>query len=204
MKYRAVGTRCAVIIQDLKLPISDREALRILKQNGFRVIEVDLIALARNCVGQSIYNRGARPSEAPAIVDCSSFTKYLYGQRGIWLPRRSIQQREYGEIVSISDIVGGELVFVSGWINYYYNHPSDGVGHVGIATDQKTVVHAADKTTGIVESPIDKFVEKNRLRGIRRYIPLDRKVITLETPPRREVEITDDLRWIILQSFSPK
>ncbi|KKQ94039.1 MAG: hypothetical protein UT20_C0041G0007, partial [Candidatus Levybacteria bacterium GW2011_GWA1_39_11] len=144
MEYRAVGNRCAVILDSLHLPISHEETLIILNHKGFVLVEVDIIALARQCIGISQYRRGARPSEAPLVVDCSSFIKWLYAQRGIWLPRRSIQQRELGEVVNLDELVAGDVVFISGRIDYYHDDPANGVGHVGIATGYGTVVHAAD------------------------------------------------------------
>ncbi len=201
MEYRAVGNRCAVILSELGLPISDEEALAILIQKGFRVIEVDLIALARGCIGISSHRRGAALHEAPGVVDCSSFGKWLYAQRGIWLPRRSIQQRELGVSTSPGDIVRGDLVFASGYISYYYDNPLDGVGHAGIATGDGTVIQALNKDKGVIESSLDAFIDRVGFRGVRRYIPQDVEVLTLETPPHRGVETSDDLRWIILQSL---
>ena len=199
MKYLAVGNRCAVNLKSLQLPISDEEALAILVARGFRILEVDILALARCCIRYSQYRRSAKPSEAPTVVDCSSFIKYLYGQRGIWLPRRSIQQRELGVAVSVEEASKGDVVFVSGWVNYYHTDPSDGVGHVGIATGEGTVIHAADRKAHVVESSLESFVGERKFRGIRRYIPKGQIVLTLETPPDREVEIDDDMRWIVLQ-----
>ncbi len=92
VNYRATGNRCAVIIESLCLPISRKETLTILNEKGFTLIKIDIIALARQHIGISQYRRGAKPSEAPVIVNCSSFIKWLYAQRGIWLPRLSIQQ----------------------------------------------------------------------------------------------------------------
>ncbi len=199
MQYRAVQNRCAVHLASLSLPITDTESLAILKTKGFRVLEVDLIALARQCIKVSIYRRGAKPSEAPTVVDCSSFIKWLYGQRGIWLPRRSIQQRELGIPVPIEEVSAGDVIFVSGWIDYYHSDPKDGVGHVGIATGEGTVIHAADRKAHVVESSFESFIGKSKFRGARRYVPKDQTVFTLETPLDREVEIADDLRWIVLQ-----
>lgn len=204
MEYRAVGNRCAVILDSLRLPISREETLTILTQKGFGVVEVNIIALARQCIGTSQYRRGARPSEAPKVVDCSSFIKWLYAQRGIWLPRRSIQQRELGETVNLDELVAGDVVFVSGKIDYYHDDPSNGVGHVGIATGNGTVIHAANREINVVESPLEKFVGENKFRGARRYIPRNVEVLTLTTPADREVEITDDIRWIVLQSLLDK
>ena len=201
MEYRAVGNRCAVILDSLHLPISREEALAILNHKGFVLVEVDIIALARQCIGISQYRRGARPSEAPTVVDCSSFIKWLYAQRGIWLPRRSIQQRELGEVVNLDELVAGDAVFISGRIDYYHDDPANGVGHVGIATGYGTVVHAADRKVNVVESPLDKFVGEAKFRGARRYIPQNVEVLTFETPLNREVEVADDIKWIILQQL---
>ena len=201
MEYRAVGSRCAVILDSLHLPISREEALAILNHKGFVLVEVDIIALARQCIGTSQYRRGARPSEAPAVVDCSSFIKWLYAQRGIWLPRRSIQQRELGEVVNLDELVAGDAVFISGRIDYYHDDPANGVGHVGIATGYGTVVHAADRKVNVVESPLDKFVGETKFRGARRYISQNVEVLTFETPLNREVEVADDIKWIILQQL---
>ena len=201
MEYRAVGNRCAVILDSLHLPISHEETLIILNHKGFVLVEVDIIALARQCIGISQYRRGARPSEAPLVVDCSSFIKWLYAQRGIWLPRRSIQQRELGEVVNLDELVAGDVVFISGRIDYYHDDPANGVGHVGIATGYGTVVHAADRKVNVVESPLDKFVGETKFRGARRYISQNVEVLTFETPLNREVEVADDIKWIILQQL---
>ena len=201
MEYCSVGNRYAVILDFLHLPILGEETLAILKEKRFVMLEVDIIALARQCIGASQYRRAARLSEAPAIVDCSSFVKWLYARRGIWLPRRSIQQRELGEVIDLDELVAGDLVFVSGWIDCYHDDPADGVGHVGVATSDGTVIHAANRKAHIVESPLDKFVGKTKFRGARRYIPKGVKVLTLETPLIREVEIANDIKWIILQSL---
>src|SRR5574343_270051 len=204
MEYRAVQNRCAVHMPSLNLPTSTQESLAILNAKGFKVLEVDLIAMAYSCIKTSTYRRGAKPLEAPTVVDCSSFIKWLYGQRGIWLPRRSIQQREFGDSVGMGDISAGDVVFVSGYIDYYHTDINDGVGHVGIATGKGTVIHAANRMVNVIESSLKEFVGEDKLRGIRRYIPKDHTVLTIETPPSREVETADDLRWIVLQSLPKK
>lgn len=199
--YRAVSCRCAVDFEALALPISKEEAMAMLQKMGFRIIAIDLVALARSYIGVSEYRRGAKIREAPGIFDCSSLMKWLYGQRGIWLPRRSIQQWELGEPVPRENILAGDVVFVSGRIDYYIDDPRFGVGHVGIATDSGTVVHAANRTYGVTESPLGKFLGGDKFRGARRYVPRDRNVVTLETPAGREIESSDDVRWVILQSL---
>ena len=201
MEYRAVGKRCTVVLESLHLPITREETLLILNHKGFVLIEVNIVELARQCLGTSQYRRGARLVEAPSVVDCSSFIKWLYAERGIWLPRRSIQQRGLGEIVGQSDVIAGDIIFISGYIDYYLENPEDGVGHVGIVTGERTVIHAANKKLGVIETFLEKFATETNFRGARRYIPTGVEVITLEVPPNREVEIADDIRWIVLQSL---
>src|SRR3989338_7221928 len=133
MVYRAVGgcgvnNRVAVVIKDLHLPISEEDAVLVLYKKGFMLLKVDMIKCARQCINSSRYRRGARPSEAPGFVDCSSFTKWLYGKRGIWLPRRSIQQSEMGEAVGLKNVIEVDLIFVTGWINYYRHEPVYSIG----------------------------------------------------------------------------
>lgn len=205
MEFRAVGNRCAVDFTALQLPLTQEEAYSALELQGFRVVNVDMVALARGCMNGSRYRRGARPSEAPGVVDCSSFVKWLYSQRGIWLPRRSVQQRQCGEKVLLNQVTVGDLIFVSGSIDYWFNDPSDGVGHVGIVSDTGDVIHAANREVGIIETSLDVFIESGAIfRGARRYIPKDRPVVTLETPTHREVEVSSDIRWIVLQSLRKK
>ena len=201
MVYHAVGKRCAVCFKDLDLPISEKKCLTVLQKKGFSVVPVDIVVLARKCVGQAKYCRGAKLSEAPKVFDCSSFTKWLYGQLGIWLPRRSIQQRSLGFRILKDDLRAGDLVFVSGYVDYYLHDSADGVGHVGIATENMTVVHAANKKVNLIESSFESFVDGGKFRGIRRFMPENERLYTLITPPHREIEWSDDLRWIILQNL---
>lgn len=204
--YRAVGDRCAVDLGRLLIAglLSDSEKRAAIESIGCTVVPVDPVALARSCIGRSSWRRGVRMREAPGVVDCSSFTKWIFGQCGIWIPRRSIQQRDCwgngGRAVNDRDDVRpGDLVFVTGWRDYYDVDPAQGVGHVGIVTGDRAVVHAANSEIGIIESPLEQFLYLNNFRGARRMVPTDRTVLTLQTPPEREVEIEDDLRWMILQ-----
>lgn len=135
------------------------------------------------------------------MVDCSSLIRWLYAERGIWLPRRSIQQRELGDLIDITDIRAGDVVFTSGRIDYYHYNRRDGVGHVGIYVGNNMVIHAANSKSGIIETPLEKFTNSRNYRGTKRYVEKDAEVITLQTPPHRTVEFDDDIRWIILQAL---
>ena len=198
-EYRAVNGRCALDFSSLSLPISKEEAQTLLLKNGFSILDVDIIDIARECIKTSTYKRGARPSEAPAVVDCSSLIKYLYGQKGIWLPRRTIQQCQLGEKIDPKDIRKGDVIFKSGRINYTNPLVPKGVGHVGIATGEGTVIHAMNKQNNVVETSLEKFIAREKLRDIRRYISLSNDCVTLQTPKNREIETSDDIYWVLFQ-----
>jgi hypothetical protein len=201
MVYYSVNNRCAIDFGDFQLPISNKEAFEILIKKGFQQIEIDILAIAKACVGKSIYRRGSRLSEAPNFFDCSSFIKYLYGQKGIWVPRRSIQQSEFGCSVDLKNITAGDVICVSGHIDYFIKDPLLGVGHVGIVTENNSVIHAKNKEAGIVETPMKNFFSKDNLRTVRRIIPSDHQVYTFLTSEEREVESSDDIGWIIRQNL---
>lgn len=197
--YRAINSLCCVDLRELNLSLTDDQAVSILLSKGFRRVNPDIVTIARSVVGKT-YRRGARLYEAPEVFDCSSLTKWLYGQVGIWLPRRAIQQRELGKVVGLSELQPGDLVFGSGWIDRYLEDPSDGVGHVGIATSCATVVHAANKKVGVIESSIDEFVEPKKLRGVRRIVDFPACYFFV-LPEEREIETSDDIKWVILESL---
>ena len=199
---RIAGNRCAIDFDSWNLPISRDEALCLLVRKGFKVVDADIVALANSFVGNAPYRRGARIREAPYVFDCSSFIKWLFAQQGIWLPRRSIQQREYGRrIVYRDNMEPGDVIFVSGAIDYYLDDPADGVGHVGILVENEMVIHAANKKSGIVKTMLETFTSEGKFRGTRRYIDSDEKLVTLQVPPEREIESGGDIKWILLQSL---
>lgn len=206
MEYRAVGNRCAVNLTDLRLPMSPEKVLSVLLNLGFRTVDIDLTNTASACIGRSRYRRAARPWEAPDIVDCSSFTKWLYSKKGIWLPRRSIQQSRFGMNVANLDIREGDLIFTGGsQYDYHFEDPENGISHVGLVDSDGSVIHAAAENFGVIKSPIEKFLIHGKFRCARRLI--DRsygKFVTLEAPSERSVETSDDLRWIVLQTLKKK
>lgn len=190
MYYHAVGNRCA--FDPSTLPGHDVE--ESIKKLEYTCVQVDVVALAREKVGRSRYVRGVSANYAPGVVDCSSFVKWLYGRKGVWLPRRAIQQRDFGNVVETP--AAGDLVFTSGYINLYHDDPGDGVGHVGLATGEGTVIHASGSKEGVAETSLNSFLGERKCRGIRRYfLP---SLLTIEFPLERPIEYSEDLKWMIL------
>ena len=74
-------------------------------------------------------------------TDCSGFTKLIYANYGVYLPRVAMDQSYYGTRVGLANIMPGDLVF-SGY---------DGViGHVAIYIGNNKLVHALNSRVGIV------------------------------------------------------
>ncbi|MBX4191553.1 MAG: C40 family peptidase [Candidatus Doudnabacteria bacterium] len=194
--YHAVGRRCAVSLSDLKLQIPDEEALLRLELKGFGRVKVDLAELTEFCKQRSEYERGVRIELAPEVVDCSTLTKWLYGQLGIWLPRHTLHQRECGEVVTT--LRPWDLVFTEGLKPYFWNNQEDGVGHVGIVLESGMILHAANSKVGVIESTLDEFADQ-KYRGARRI--LKPGTVTLESYAGRRAEFSMDYRCYILQTI---
>ncbi|MBX4187385.1 MAG: C40 family peptidase [Candidatus Doudnabacteria bacterium] len=191
--YLAVGKRCAVDFEQYKQFTKD-EALAILWEQGFRLVQVDVVEEARKCIGTSRYRRGAGFYQAPFVLDCSTLTKWVYAKLGIWLPRHSIDQRQMGKRISNSEFERGDLIFSVGRRSYWHDDAKDGVGHVGIVTGSGTVIHAANTARGVVEDPIERFVAGG-FRGACRI--KTHKTVTLESPSNRIVECSWEFRQIL-------
>ena len=197
--YFAVSNLCAFDIREYKPLLTKDQMLELLSSKGLVHSEIDILSPARDCIIASKYKRGSRLYEAPEFFDCSSFTKWLYGKIGVWIPRRSIQQYSYGVSASLESMVVGDLVFTTGHINYWDIDPNCGVGHVGIYTGN-SIIHAANKERGVVEDSVERFLSNCEFRGIRRFIHSFEDTVVIRLPENREIESSDDIRWILLQS----
>ena len=210
MIYRAVGNLIAVDFSELTKRVTTEEAETILRDRGFEIMDVNLSELARNWVGSNIrYKRGAKMSEAPMRVSCSSFMKWLFSQKGIDLPRRALQQKEFGKPCH-GDPAPECLIFKTGAISYYREREEFGIGHVGMVTDRGTVIHATNAEPAVEEVSLKEFIGDPRShRGARRIVERPEKTKTLRIPAEYEIETSDDLNFIIwghvggyLNSFS--
>jgi len=95
--------------------------------------------------------------------DCSSFTKYVYKNHGINIPRTSIKQSKFGKYVKRSELQKGDLVFFDtskrrkGYVN-----------HVGIYLGDNKFIHASSAKKKVVTTRLDKNFYSNRYKGARR------------------------------------
>lgn len=195
MTYHAVHNRCVIDFASLSLAVSREEILALLKSRGFQAINVDVLALARSYVGRSIYRRCAFMREAPLVVDCASLIKWLYGQRGIWLPRDLILWLKLGVSIQISELAKGDLIFTDGYTNRAVERVGS-IGHVGVVTDCHTIIHATNKV-GIEEISFDLFLRQRKFCCAKRIIANEADLVTLSIPLDQEIEISNDFEWIL-------
>ena len=95
--------------------------------------------------------------------DCSSFTKFVYKNIGIDIPRTSIRQSKFGKYVKRSELKKGDLIFFDtskkrkGYVN-----------HVGIYLGDNKFIHASSAKKKVVITSLNKNFYSNRYKGARR------------------------------------
>ncbi len=118
--------------------------------------DVPLLQTALTLIGSPYLNGGS----TPAGFDCSGFTRWVFAQHGIDLPRESREQFGAGARIDADAVTAGDLVF--------FSTVARGASHVGIALDDDRFVHAPS-TRGVVRVERRSSVYwKKRYVGARR------------------------------------
>lgn len=209
--FNAIGDRVAVDLVHMGLPIPSEEAVRILMDFGFSFHELRIIEDMREQTSVVEYSSDARMRDAPQHADCSGIIKWSFARSGIGIPRRSIQQRDcMGQRIHDAQIRPYDLVFrTRPSNNYFRTDPNDEVGHVGLVTHARTVLHLSPQ--GLCEEALEDFMSAHTFRGVTRIIPRPLSTMVLGIPPDHDIESSDDVMWLILRqlpvrklrSFSP-
>ena len=124
-----------------------------------------LIKYARKHLGEP-YKFGAKPWEAPATFDCSSFVQYLYKRIEINLPRTALDQASIGKKVDKDKLEVGDLLFFKGGWGHYNPQFPLGIGHVGIYIGSGKVIDARSKEISgkelgsVIEEDIKEFTSR--------------------------------------------
>lgn len=117
------------------LPMNQGQALAMSPQD-----DVNLVIQTNNA--EDIYNIAikylgtpyCRGGESPRCFDCSGFTQYVYGKKGIDLARTTYGQLDQVREITQEEAVKGDLVFFLSSGGYVY--------HVGIYAGDGTVLHS--------------------------------------------------------------
>lgn len=101
----------------------------------------DIIDTAMSLIGRADYEFGVRDHRR-LILDCSSFTQYVFEKNGIDLKWGTRFQKNAGKYVSKSDLWRGDLVFFSS------SSRSSSITHVGIYIGGGEFIHILDRDNG--------------------------------------------------------
>ncbi len=96
----------------------------------------------------------------PSGFDCSGFTSYIYKQYGVNLNRTAAGQYSNGTAVSRNSLQPGDLVMFG----------KSGINHVGIYIGGGSIVHAANKSSGVRIDTINSGYYNKNYVGARRVI----------------------------------
>lgn len=90
-------------------------------QDKIAPLAVPILKLAAQYLGTPYHWGGASPQTG---FDCSGFVQWLYGQKGIQLPRTTYQQFKVGKAVNVNSLKPGDIVF--------FEPSAQGPGHEGL------------------------------------------------------------------------
>ena len=164
---------------------------------------IDLVREARQLIGKSKYQLDAPRSAAPDRINCSSLMEYLFGLRGMELPPLSVYQAACGEAIPLEHVGAEDLIFTPHGRNknLYLEDPEINIGHVGIVTADKSVIHAIPRQ-GVAEESIETFLGgKRKKHWARRIVPKDDAVITLACPPDLRIRSQIDIWWLLMRTL---
>lgn len=98
---------------------------------------------------------------SPDGFDCSGFTRYVFAQSGIYLPRMADEQFEVGRYVSYGRLQPGDLVFFSTY--------ASGASHSGIYIGDGRFI-SATSSRGVAIDSLDSGYWGSRYIGARRVM----------------------------------
>jgi len=194
------SNRLFVHFETLVPTLSFKDIECYLTKHDIKIEKRKIDVIAREQIGKK-YQRGAKD---PSCFDCSSLTQFIYGQMGIYIPRISIDQAEYGtKLSNTNNLRIGDLVFGEGKNPYYYDRDerfaSLYVGHVGIFVGDG-FIHAANREKGVVFEGAESFLEQNCVTAVCIHSNIQDGV-TLILPEKSTIEYDNHLRWRLLSEF---
>ena len=104
-------------------------------------------------------------ANGPSAFDCSGFTKYVFKENGMTLPRYSGHQAKVGTKISFDELQKGDLVFFDTEKKY-----TKRVNHVGIYIGDGKFIHASSAKKKVIISSFKKHFYKNRFLWGQRII----------------------------------
>jgi cell wall-associated NlpC family hydrolase len=120
-----------------------------------------IIQHAKNLRGITRYEFGE--NQAPYKLDCSSFTKYVFGKEGISLRWGTRYQKNTGNYVSKASLKKGDLVF-------FWTSSKGKINHVGIYIGNGQFIHNSPSADGVNISSLNSGYWKDHYVSARRVL----------------------------------
>lgn len=128
------------------------------QQNNF--LSENIEETAKSHLGKT-YVWGAN---GPYTFDCSGFTKSVFREHGIKIPRVSRDQAKVGQIIPMQQLVKGDLIF-------FDSKKSSRVSHVGIYLGEGKFIHASSSKKRVVVSKLGSSYYTKHFKWGRRLSP---------------------------------
>jgi hypothetical protein len=165
----------------------------------------DVVDLAASLIGRP-YVWGA---EGPRSFDCSGLTQFVFGEFGVDLPRRAIDQSEVGQAAG-RHLQRGDLLFFAS------DQHRSLVTHVGIYEGAGIMVNASNRHGRVRRDDLDDEYWATRFMFARRVMadiedgaPREPRAADRRTQPRAErrreaARVLGQLGGVLLRRFPPR
>jgi murein DD-endopeptidase len=158
------GVLCAAFVASAVLLayfLTGCAAVRTPPKTGYLPSEPGtIVTTARSQLGAPYRYRGGSPQTG---FDCSGFTRWVYLQYGVTLPRQSDDQYRMGQEIHRNQLQPGDLVF--------FSIDKKGASHVGIYSGSGTFVHAPRTGDRVREDDFWGDYWQDHYLGARRILP---------------------------------
>ncbi|MDD4803830.1 MAG: phenylalanine--tRNA ligase beta subunit-related protein [Candidatus Pacebacteria bacterium] len=187
--------------------IKDSDIEDIFNRFGFEWKKVkpvdDAVKLAQSLVDVP-YKYGASVlRDAPEYFDCSGFISYIFAQVGVQIPRMSVDQYVWGNIVDKNEIKPGDVIFVNtGDLKRKIDYQSIefipgtkvelGVDHCGLYIDNNKIIHCTE-SRGVVIEDLNKSESFKNIVGYRRMSDNKERFVIIVPDERLDLRIKEDL-----------
>jgi len=201
-----VGVSVLEVQKTLGIDISKSEIENILNQRKFDWKEVtpqDEIVKQLTVYIDAPYKIGASVSfDAPHMFDCSSFVSYICTQVGHSIPRMSVDQFVFGNLVQAHELQIGDLVFSNSGEGTIHTESvewmkgtlvSEGVDHVGMYAGDGFVVHATRKKGSVTREKVSESESFKRIVGYRRVLSDEQRYVVTVPSERLDLRMKEDI-----------
>jgi hypothetical protein len=202
--YHSINKRIAIVPSSWNLSISEPEILELVEKAGFKVLDVDMFAIGRSVMKTAKFKRRTSLSAAPELFNCITYIRWMFSKIGIELVASAFEQSKFGTTVDVKQLRPGDLVFAKGAIPQYEDDINAGIGHIGVISDQNTVLHVSylKSETGVPfarETTIGEFyISPENFRIAKRILP-ESGLYTLEIPEDMDIMWSSDVRRKLFQ-----